>query len=40
MITSTGAQFGAGIGSGQEGACGDITITMKQGDTIENFWEE
>lgn len=37
MITSTGTQFGAGIGSGKGGKCGNITITLKQGDTKEKF---
>lgn len=36
-ITSTGTSGGAGIGSGVGGMCGNITITLKQGDTKENF---
>ncbi len=38
MITSTGTEKGAGIGSGQGGACGNITITLKQGDTKEKIF--
>ncbi|MBU8971117.1 MULTISPECIES: fimbrillin family protein [Bacteroidales] len=37
MITSTGTAGGAGIGSGVGGKCGNITITLKQGDTKEEF---
>lgn len=36
-ITSTGTSGGAGIGSGVGGTCGNITITLKQGDTKEKF---
>ena len=37
MITATGTQYGAGIGTGKGGKCGNITITLKQGDTKEKF---